>query len=391
MKDVHITEASLHVIAGKAGLLGVFGHTYQPPHASSASACLRAVTGCRLRATQQWACRQMEAVCALCADASARRVLHVQSVSAWAPSCIGPYAQAASLSPPGLALLAGQIGLDPGSMRLVPGPAQAARCLASCAAVAVAVRADLARGLLGCTVYCAGAREDKNTGGRQPDGELAESGWWQLEEAARLLRGMLDGHACPAGSAGGAADDGAGGGRPGESSGGPSVPDGAGCGGEEYKADEDDDGEGKEEEEEEEEGTLDEYLRPPAMPPRRWEPALTYVVVPALPRGAAVELQPLACSLASADAGAVPGRGIKICGCRAFKVFGVGFRVYGSVGLGFCFTPPPAQQTHVRAAGMMVRLMAVSVSTCRSFSSCSSLAPARACWMHNAAAMLPRP
>ena len=147
---------------------------------------------------------------------AARRVLHVQSVSAWAPSCIGPYAQAASLSPPGLALLAGQIGLDPGSMRLVPGPAQAARCLASCAAVAVAVRADLARGLLGCTVYCAGAREDNTAqaaGSR--DGELAESGWWQLEEAARLLRGMLDGHACPAGSAGGAADDGAGGGRPG--------------------------------------------------------------------------------------------------------------------------------------------------------------------------------
>ena len=87
------------------------------------------------------------------------------------------------------------------------------------------------------------------------------------------------------------------------------MPDGAGCGGEEYKADEDDDGEGKEEEEEEEEGTLDEYLRPPAMPPRRWEPALTYVVVPALPKGAAVELQPLACSLASADAGAGPGGG----------------------------------------------------------------------------------
>ena len=49
-----------------------------------------------------------------------RCVLHVQSMSTWAPACIGPYAQACLLGP--LVWCAGQIGLDPGTMRMV-GPA----------------------------------------------------------------------------------------------------------------------------------------------------------------------------------------------------------------------------------------------------------------------------
>ncbi|ELR18829.1 endoribonuclease L-PSP protein, partial [Acanthamoeba castellanii str. Neff] len=46
-----------------------------------------------------------------------RRVLHVQSISRWAPACIGPYSQATALN--GLVHLAGQIGLDPATMKLV--------------------------------------------------------------------------------------------------------------------------------------------------------------------------------------------------------------------------------------------------------------------------------
>lgn len=53
-------------------------------------------------------------------------MLHVQSVSAWAPACIGPYAQAAAGG--GLLHLAGQIGLYPASMQLVPGGARAQAC-----------------------------------------------------------------------------------------------------------------------------------------------------------------------------------------------------------------------------------------------------------------------
>lgn len=47
-----------------------------------------------------------------------RDVLHVQSISHWAPSCIGPYSQAVKL--PGLVFLAGQIGLHPPTMQLLP-------------------------------------------------------------------------------------------------------------------------------------------------------------------------------------------------------------------------------------------------------------------------------
>ncbi|KAK9812092.1 hypothetical protein WJX73_005916 [Symbiochloris irregularis] len=76
-----------------------------------------------------------------------RRVLHVQSTSHWAPSCIGPYSQAAQSSE-GIIWLAGQIGLDPPTMQLVEGgpEAQVRRCLQSCAAVAVAMRCNLPQG-----------------------------------------------------------------------------------------------------------------------------------------------------------------------------------------------------------------------------------------------------
>jgi diphthine-ammonia ligase len=45
-------------------------------------------------------------------------VLHVQSISRWAPACIGPYSQAYTAD--SITYLAGQIGLDPPTMTLVP-------------------------------------------------------------------------------------------------------------------------------------------------------------------------------------------------------------------------------------------------------------------------------
>ena len=57
------------------------------------------------------------------AGSAARHVLHVQSISAWAPSCIGPYSQACSAH--GIVFFAGQIGLDPPTMQLVMGGLQA--------------------------------------------------------------------------------------------------------------------------------------------------------------------------------------------------------------------------------------------------------------------------
>ena len=49
-----------------------------------------------------------------------RTALHVRSISRWAPACIGPYSQANVLAG-GMVLLAGQIGLSPQAMELVPG------------------------------------------------------------------------------------------------------------------------------------------------------------------------------------------------------------------------------------------------------------------------------
>ena len=82
-----------------------------------------------------------------------------------------------------------------------------------------------------------------------------------------------------------------------------------------------------EEEEEEEEEVLDDYLRPPAMHRRQWQPLLTYVEVTGLPRGAAVEYQPLAYTCAGSDTETIGGwksaplmakRGIHTCLFIAF-------------------------------------------------------------------------
>jgi reactive intermediate/imine deaminase len=43
-------------------------------------------------------------------------ILHVQSISRWAPACIGPYSQAYTVGE--LVYLAGQIALDPPSMKI---------------------------------------------------------------------------------------------------------------------------------------------------------------------------------------------------------------------------------------------------------------------------------
>nr|CCA16106.1 conserved hypothetical protein [Albugo laibachii Nc14] len=51
------------------------------------------------------------------------QVLHVRSISAWAPSCIGPYSQANTVHD-SLIFLAGQIPLNSATMQLIPGEYQ---------------------------------------------------------------------------------------------------------------------------------------------------------------------------------------------------------------------------------------------------------------------------
>lgn len=181
-----------------------------------------------------------------CRAPALRRVLHVQSISEWAPSCIGPYAQAAAHA--GLVLFAGQIGLHPPTMEVVPGglDMQAVRCLASCQAVAIGMRTHLAQALLWATVYVSDA---------------AGSDAW-AQAAAHIdafLEGCLETGLWLRGAGCGGA-----------------------CGGEQAAAALEgwDGQEGGDEEDEE----LDDYLRPPDMR-RHWRPLLTFVTVPQLPRG----------------------------------------------------------------------------------------------------------
>ena len=51
-----------------------------------------------------------------------RRTLHVASISHWAPSCIGPYAQANSMQ--NFIFVAGQLGLEPISMEVMSSPSE---------------------------------------------------------------------------------------------------------------------------------------------------------------------------------------------------------------------------------------------------------------------------
>ncbi|WIA29375.1 hypothetical protein OEZ86_011879 [Tetradesmus obliquus] len=230
-----------------------------------------------------------------------RRVLHVQSISSWAPSCIGPYSQATSCN--GLIYMAGQIPLDPASMAIAaPSPAglqhtiaaQAWRTLCSCQAVAVAVRSCFANASLGLTVYlseaCAAA------GGQAIVQAALQAAWADrsvldcLEVPAAVLQ---------AAAAAGGADDVAGqhAGLAAE------VADhstsGGGCGVAEQQQGEYEEAEDEESEDEQGCGFVDDYLKPPVvMQPLR--PTVVYVTVPALPRGALLEVQPVLEDLAAA-------------------------------------------------------------------------------------------
>ena len=168
----------------------------------------------------------------------ARAAMHVQSVSAWAPACIGPYAQATRCG--GLVHVAGQLGLEPASMTLrcgVDGAAdavsQSAAATEAAEAVAAAMRAPLRRAAVAATLYATSAAS-----------AAALAAAWDDH---------LDGRTPP---------------RPGFG------PDGAASEG-------DDDGDGDADD---------------ASGAWRfgWRPLQTRVLLPALPRAALVELQPLA-------------------------------------------------------------------------------------------------
>uniref|UniRef100_A0A0D9VMG2 Diphthine--ammonia ligase n=1 Tax=Leersia perrieri TaxID=77586 RepID=A0A0D9VMG2_9ORYZ len=90
----------------------------------------------------------------LVTNEQAKRVLHVQSISCWAPSCIGPYSQATLHGE--ILYMAGQLGLDPPTMKLCPGgpTAELELALRNSEAVANAFGCSIFSSAIHFLVYC---------------------------------------------------------------------------------------------------------------------------------------------------------------------------------------------------------------------------------------------
>ena len=79
--------------------------------------------------------------------------LHVQSISKWAPSCIGPYSQATTSV--GLSHIAGQIGRDPARMERPHQNVMAElhNAIAHALAVSEVIQAPLSTCMVECTTF----------------------------------------------------------------------------------------------------------------------------------------------------------------------------------------------------------------------------------------------
>ncbi|KAJ4837444.1 hypothetical protein Tsubulata_023173 [Turnera subulata] len=90
----------------------------------------------------------------LVANDNCKNVLHVQSVSCWAPSCIGPYSQATLHKE--ILYMAGQLGLDPPTMNLCSASltAELEQALKNSEAVAGSFNSSISTSAVLFSVYC---------------------------------------------------------------------------------------------------------------------------------------------------------------------------------------------------------------------------------------------
>ncbi|XP_055801105.1 diphthine--ammonia ligase [Solanum dulcamara] len=90
----------------------------------------------------------------LVANDSTKKVLHVQSISCWAPSCIGPYSQATLHND--ILHMAGQLGLDPATMLLCEGGpvAELEQALENSEAVARSFNCSISMSAIVFVIYC---------------------------------------------------------------------------------------------------------------------------------------------------------------------------------------------------------------------------------------------
>ncbi|VFQ81252.1 unnamed protein product [Cuscuta campestris] len=91
-----------------------------------------------------------------------KKVLHVQSISCWAPSCIGPYSQATLHKD--VLYMAGQIGLDPPTMLLCKGgpTVELRQALKNSEAIARNFNCSLSTSTIHFTIYCSARIEGSN-------------------------------------------------------------------------------------------------------------------------------------------------------------------------------------------------------------------------------------
>uniref|UniRef100_A0A7N1A6F3 Diphthine--ammonia ligase n=1 Tax=Kalanchoe fedtschenkoi TaxID=63787 RepID=A0A7N1A6F3_KALFE len=91
---------------------------------------------------------------ALVTTDKSKQVLHVQSISCWAPSCIGPYSQATLHN--NIIYMAGQLGLDPPTMVLCSGglSGEMEQALENSEAIAKSFKCSVSSSAILFVVYC---------------------------------------------------------------------------------------------------------------------------------------------------------------------------------------------------------------------------------------------
>ena len=161
--DSVLVQLCLPDMSDFAAVNAVYLRSAVPPTAPPARACIQHASRRRLSLSLTFSNASNSNSSS---NACERKAMHVQSLSGWAPACIGPYAQSVRLGVRFLAM-AGALGLTPFPMTLPPSLTQEAHnAFLACDAVSRAwlptshlqvpgasVRFELARVALGCTVY----------------------------------------------------------------------------------------------------------------------------------------------------------------------------------------------------------------------------------------------
>lgn len=127
----------------------------------------------------------------LVANDQSKKVLHVQSISSWAPSCIGPYSQATLHKE--ILYMAGQLGLHPSTMSLCSGgpAAELEQALVNSEAVAKSFNCSISTSAILFVIYCSESNSTLDRISVQ-EKQNAFLGKMKLLNSDQRLSGVLD-------------------------------------------------------------------------------------------------------------------------------------------------------------------------------------------------------